>query len=92
MVECMWWGMVYNLVGFGGYVNLQIRLNSISLNSIRNFTISGLPQILRKSVNFVFNQEKSKKIASSKNQGNSGKFKLFLFTVQSIYVFYTQSS
>ena len=25
MVECMWWGMVYNLVGFGGYVNLQIR-------------------------------------------------------------------
>ena len=68
MVECMWWGMVYNLVGFGGYVNLQIRLN------------------------FVFNQEKSKKIASSKNQGNSGKFKLFLFTVQSIYVFYTQSS
>ena len=25
MVECMWWGMVYTLVGFGGYVNLQIR-------------------------------------------------------------------
>ena len=29
MVECMWWGMVYNLVGFGGYVNLQIRRASI---------------------------------------------------------------
>ena len=25
MVECMWCGMVYTLVGFGGYVNLQIR-------------------------------------------------------------------
>ena len=32
MVECMWWGMVYNLVGFGGYVNLQIRPSAVDSN------------------------------------------------------------
>ena len=41
MVECMWCGMVYTLVGFGGYVNLQIRrlLNMLA----KHFSIIGYP-------------------------------------------------